>query len=158
MEYDPAYTEEDVRDIASELLKLVDRNTHAFDRREFREHRDVQFDEQMGLWLNEYRTGTSSESSEGRDVNSEGRELNSDVEELLDRMETEDVLRALNREIALQESSGTRTTKVDRWQERIVNGDAELEDVDVGKVSEGADMSRTSFYKLRDRLEGSGED
>jgi len=151
MEYDPAYTEDDVRMIVDEALKLVDRNTHEFDWRQFKDLKEVQFDNQMGIWLNDFRTGVSSEGGESR-------ELPTEAEELLDEMGDEEIVRALNRERALSTSSNGRPSKVDEWVERITNGEAELEDIDVGTVSDGADMSRKTFYKLRDRVEGSGED
>lgn len=56
------------------------------------------------------------------------------------------------------EYADERMSKVDRWHDRIVHGDASLEDIDVGKVSEGADVSRPTFYEIRDKVEGSGED
>jgi hypothetical protein len=43
--------------------------------------------------------------------------------------------------------------KVDYWEERISTGQATLEDIEVGTVSDGADMSPTTFYKLEDRIE-----
>lgn len=151
MDYEPAYTEDDVRMIVDEVLKLVERNTLEFDRRQFKDHPDVQFNNQMGIWLNDFRTGTSSESGESR-------ELPTEAEELLDEMGDEEIVRALNREQALSTSSSGRPSKVDEWEERIRNGEVELEDIDVGTVSDGADMTRKTFYKLRDRVEGSGED
>jgi len=151
MDYEPAYTEEDVRMIVDEALKLVDSNAHAFDWREFKELPDVQFDNQMGRWLGDYRTGTSSKSRESR-------ELDSEVELLLDQLNTDDAVRGLERELSIQESDNGRQSKVDQWAERIRNGEAELDDVDVGTVSDGADMTRGTFYKLRDRVEGSTED
>jgi len=194
MDYEPAYTEEDVCMIVDEALKLVDSNAHTFDWREFKELPDVQFDNQMGRWLGDYRTGTSSKSGESRELptevellldqlntddavrglerelsiqesdngrqskSGESRELPTEAEELLDEMGDEQIVRALNRERALSTSSNGRPSKVDEWVERITNGEAELEDIDVGTVSDGADMSRKTFYKLRDRVEGSGED
>lgn len=134
--------------IVDEALKLVDRNTHEFDWREFKQLKDLRYDDQMGYWLNDYRTGASTQSQDQL------------VEQLIQEYEwiesADDVWELAQQREELRNSG---RSKVESWVELISEGDGTLEQAE-------QDVSKPTYYKIRKRVDsdrpyrgsGSGED
>lgn len=139
MEYPVAYTEEDVKKIVNEVLKLVDSDDRSFDLEGWKEHGTVDLESQLGVLLNEHRTGDGVPSSGSGELNDLLAEYDcvDDVGDVRELVRREDDFR-----------SNTPTSKVEKWTER-----AELADDVDGVLAEAEQaVSKPTYYKIRDAV------